>query len=65
MLDVIELIKKYGLINSQLLTCAPTGSLSSMLQVTGGIEPIFATHYTRKTESLHNEERTNSLYWKD
>ena len=62
MLDVIELIKKYGLINSQLLTCAPTGSLSSMLQVTGGIEPIFATHYTRKTESLHNEERYYDVF---
>ena len=62
MLDVIELIEKYGLRNSQLLTCAPTGSLSSMLGITGGIEPIFATHYSRKTESLHNEEKYYDVF---
>lgn len=49
-------IKAYGLANSQLLSIAPTGSISNMIGVTGGIEPIFATSYKRKTESLHKGE---------
>ena len=48
-------IEKYGLYNSQLLTVAPTGTLSTMLGVSGGIEPIFAKSYKRKTESLHDK----------
>lgn len=52
-----ELVKKYGLRNSQLLTCAPTGSISTMLGISGGIEPIFANSYVRKTESLHDDEK--------
>lgn len=48
-------IKKYGLYNSQLLTVAPTGTLSTMLGVSGGLEPIFAKSYKRKTESLHDK----------
>lgn len=42
--------------NSQLLTIAPTGTISTMLGVSGGIEPIFANYYIRKTESLHGED---------
>jgi ribonucleoside-diphosphate reductase alpha chain len=53
---------KYGLRNSQLLTCAPTGSIATMLGVSTGCEPIFATSYTRKTESLVNEERYYKVY---
>lgn len=48
-------IARYGLYNSQLLTIAPTGTLSTMLGVSGGIEPIFAKSYKRKTESLHDK----------
>ena len=51
-----EAIAEYGLRNSQLLTIAPTGTLSTMLGISGGIEPIFSLSYTRKTESLHGEE---------
>ena len=51
-----------GLCNSQLLTCAPTGSIATMLGVSTGCEPIFATSYTRKTESLVNEERYYKVY---
>lgn len=56
MLDEIKLH------NSQLLTIAPTGTLSTMLGVSGGIEPIFATSYTRKTESLHDKEEYYKVY---
>lgn len=45
-----------GLNNSQLLTIAPTGSISTMIGVSGGIEPIFANSYTRRTQSLHGKE---------
>lgn len=48
--------------NSQLLTIAPTGTLSTMLGISGGIEPIFANSYTRRTESLHNKEVTYKVY---
>ena len=57
-----DLVNKYGLRNSQLLTIAPTGSLSSMLGVSGGIEPIYANYYTRKTESLHGEDKYYKVY---
>ena len=57
-----ELVERQGLHNSQLLTIAPTGSLSTMLGVSGGIEPIFANYYTRKTESLHGEDVYYKVY---
>lgn len=48
-----NVVERYGMANSQLLTIAPTGTISTMLGVSGGIEPIFAKSYRRKTESLH------------
>ncbi len=55
-------VKRFGLRNSQLLTIAPTGSISTMLGVSGGIEPIFDTSYTRKTESLHGHDQYYEVY---
>lgn len=55
-------IESNGMYNSQLLTIAPTGTLSTMLGVSGGIEPIFANSYTRKTESLHGEDHYYKVY---
>ena len=49
-------VEAYGLRNSQLLTIAPTGTLSTMLGISGGMEPIFAKSYKRKTESLHGHD---------
>ena len=60
--NTVELVKKYGLHNSQLLTTAPTGSISTMLGISGGIEPIFANSYTRKTESLHGKDVYYKVY---
>ena len=57
-----EHIEEYGLYNSQLLTIAPTGTLSTMLGVSGGIEPIFANYYTRKTESLKGHDEYYKVY---
>jgi len=52
-----EDLKLYGMRNATLLSIAPTGTLSTMLGVSGGIEPLFDTSYTRKTESLHGEDK--------
>ncbi|MPM67000.1 hypothetical protein SDC9_113915 [bioreactor metagenome] len=60
--DTAILVKKYGLRNSQLLTIPPTGSISTMLGISGGIEPIFNLSYIRKTESLHNEDVYYKVY---
>ena len=57
-----ELVSSFGLRNSQLLTIAPTGSLSTMLGISGGIEPIFANYYTRKTESLKGHDEYYKVY---
>lgn len=57
-----EYIGKYPL-NSQLLTIAPTGTLSTMLNAfSGGAEPAFALSYTRTTKSLHNEDVTYEVH---
>lgn len=60
--ETAALVKKYGLRNSQLLTIAPTGTLSTMLGISGGIEPIYANFYERKTESLHGTDVYYKVY---
>lgn len=54
--DTLELVKKHGLRNSQLLTIAPTGSISTLIGCSNGLEPLFQIAYTRKSESLHMDE---------
>lgn len=56
--QMIEDIRRYGLFNSQLLTCAPTGTIGTMLQVSTGVEPNYAFSYNRRTVSLNKEEKT-------
>ncbi|MBO4543397.1 MAG: adenosylcobalamin-dependent ribonucleoside-diphosphate reductase [Bacteroidales bacterium] len=59
---IVKEIAEYGLRNSQLLTIAPTGTLSTMLGISGGIEPIFSNSYTRKTQSLHGKDTVYTVY---
>ena len=60
--EVVEAVNKYGLRNSQLLTCAPTGSLASLLNTSGSAEAIFATSYNRRTLSLKDKETVYKVY---
>lgn len=55
---IIDEIQRNGLYNSQLLTCAPTGTIGTMLQVSTGVEPNFAFSYNRRTVSLNEAETT-------
>ena len=61
---VDDIVRDNGLRNSQLLTIAPTGTLSTMLGISGGIEPIFSYFYMRKTESLYGEDKYYKVYAK-
>lgn len=56
--EALDKIIRFGLYNAQLLTCAPTGTIGTMLQVSTGVEPNFAFSYNRRTVSLNNEETT-------
>ena len=59
--DVKKLIKRQGLRNSQILCIAPTGSISTMLGISGGIEPTFAFSFKRTTKSLHGKDVTYNV----
>lgn len=54
-------IRKKGIRNSQILTIAPTGSISTMFGVSSGVEPFFDFNYTMKTESLDGRESYYSV----
>jgi ribonucleotide reductase alpha subunit len=60
--QTLDKVRTCGLRNSQLLTAAPTGTISTMLGISGGIEPVFANYYTRKTESLHGKDKYYKIF---
>ncbi len=54
--EVREKIWMHGLRNACLLTIPPVGSGAILAGTTGGIEPIFALSYIRRSESLSREK---------
>jgi len=57
-------IKQYGLRNASILSIAPTGSISTMCGISGGVEPLFAISYERTTHALSNEKKFFKVYGK-
>ena len=55
--DSINLVKSFGMYNSQLLTVPPAGSISILLDCSSGIEPNFEWHYKRNVESMYPEPK--------
>ena len=53
-----------GLRNNSLLSIAPAGSISLLLNISTGIEPVFRMSYTRKTESLNDEDTYYEVFHK-
>jgi ribonucleoside-diphosphate reductase alpha chain len=61
-----NMIRENGIRNIAIMSIAPTGSISNIvlgykngdknyIGVSGGVEPIFATYYTRRSESFGNQ----------
>lgn len=48
--ELKDLIKEHGMRNCSLLSIAPTGTLSTVFGISGGIEPIFMNSYVRRTQ---------------
>jgi ribonucleoside-diphosphate reductase alpha chain len=62
--EVDKLIKKHGMRNSRLLSVAPTGSISNILGISGGVEPFFQINYTRRIISMFDEEKKITVWEK-
>ena len=50
--------------NSRLLSVAPTGSISNIIGVSGGVEPYFMLGYQRTVKSMFEQERNIWVYEK-
>lgn len=61
--DTKECVKKYGLLNGQLISIAPTGSISLLAgRYTGGCEPIYKLYYERTTHKLEEQGKTFRVF---
>lgn len=61
--DTKEWVKKYGLLNGQLISIAPTGSISLLAgRYTGGCEPIYKLYYERTTHKLEEQGETFRIF---
>lgn len=61
--DTKEWVKKYGLLNGQLISIAPTGSISLLAgRYTGGCEPIYKLYYERTTHKLEEQGKTFRVF---
>ena len=56
--EVQQRIREHGMRNVALLTVPPVGSGAALAGTTSGIEPIFDLGYTRRSESLSQEQFT-------
>ena len=54
--DIRRAVAEFGLVNAAFCTVAPSGTLSTMLGISGGIEPFYQINYTRTTKTLHSKD---------
>lgn len=54
--DIKDYIRKYGLRNGNLMSIAPSGSISTMVGVSNGAEPYYKLSYSRSTHTNVNED---------
>lgn len=58
-----EFVKEYGLLNGQIISIAPTGSISLLAgRYTGGCEPIYKLYYERTTHKLEEQGKTFRVF---
>lgn len=59
-----DMVREFGLRNSRLLSIAPTGSISNVLGVSGGVEPFFMLGYNRNIKSIFEDEKIITVWEK-
>lgn len=58
-----DFVKEFGLLNGQIISVAPTGSISLLAgRYTGGCEPIYKLYYERTTHKLEEEGKTFRVF---
>lgn len=61
--DTKKCVKEHGLLNGQLISIAPTGSISLLAgRYTGGCEPIYKLYYERTTHKLEEQGKTFRVF---
>ncbi len=61
--DTKECVKEHGLLNGQIVSVAPTGSISLLAgRYTGGCEPIYKLYYERTTHKLEEQGKTFRVF---